>query len=350
MFNSILSDHGIERLIDEGVLGVEPRPETIQPASFDVRFGMTLVWDEQAQAEEARRHNKGSHVLDPESTAELARPFIEDDEIIIPPGSHVEVFPKERLSFDREVLFPWWDLRSTYGRLGLRPYHYFLDYSGRPYFSLRNMNPNTLRVPNGDRFAQLFFSFVKTPKDFAQYEGHPVLSVEDAKRIAEQVIEGDVEFYKNCVVFHAGDRMRRFKEVGEIFKGTEYEDDELYFTYTLDDPVRLRPGQCAVVSALERVRLSRNVGLLLLHQPPLSQPVSTFDIVLNRVNAGWVDPGYEGRVTLHPHDEFRGIAIERGKPVAFGLFFHFENPVGRAYGDARLNSQYQNSDGVGFRT
>ncbi|MBW3018858.1 hypothetical protein KY329_01570 [Candidatus Woesearchaeota archaeon] len=339
MLEPILSTEGIERLLELGLVRMTPKAEHIQPAGLDIRIGRTIVFDEEAQEKGVRYMNE-RHDIDEDAPITFGT-VVEEGDVLVPPNAHVEICPRG-LSVDSSVTVSF-DLRSSYGRLGFRPYRYVLEYyeDGRPYIAMRNNNPNPILLPENDRFAQAFF----THPSLSEHAGQPVLDETRARDIVKE-LGADVELNGPFVVIHAGDKARRFKrDLGIIEKAKAYSDDELYI---VDDtsPLRLDPGFCAIITSRERFHLSNKIGLLLCRRLPPS--VDMFiDDMLTRVNAGWVDPGYEGNVTLTPFDHSRPIQISSGQPIAWGLIYFFPNGCKNVYGEC--GNRYQGSDGIGFK-
>jgi deoxycytidine triphosphate deaminase len=348
MLQSILSTEGIEQLLELGLVKL-PEPRNIQPAGLDFRIGKAIVFDEEAQRKGARYWNKRKSqpgtfgkVID-EDVPDTFGTVIEDEDVLVPPNSHVEIFPKG-LHVDSSVTF-FFDLRSSYGRLGFRPYRYIPEYNegGSPYIAMRNNNPNPILFPKNDRFAQGFFEH----PSLMQHAGQPVLDENLARDIVKELGADNVELDGPFVVIHAGDKARRFKrDLRVIDKSNAYSDEELYIVEDISSPFTLDPSFCSVISSKERFSLSNKIGLLLCRSLPPSGDMN-IDIITTRVNAGWVDPGYEGKITMTPFDPVRPITICKGMPIAYGLMYFFPNGCKNVYGEC--GNRYQNSKGVGFK-
>ena len=120
------------------------------------------------------------------------------------------------------------------------------------------------------------------------------------------------------------------------------EADGLHITLAEEGVVHLHPGQFLLGSTAERVTLPADLGAQV-------QGKSSFARLglLVHCTAGWIDPGFDGKITL----EFvnlgaNPIFLRVGKPIAQILFHQTLTPSERPYGSHGLNSRYQGQDAV----
>lgn len=349
-----LSDRGIRRALHKGKIRFEPAPEDgqIQPASLDIRIGRMRVFDPLAQRCNAQIHNdKGLQRLveDPEEELVFTNyPDHRDIPIDIPPDSLFEVYLHETIQNKRGYDITA-DLRSGRGRWGFDLHSTFLEQGPwGTYLSVRNTNPNTIRLYGQSRFAQLFFH-PRKPRG----NGYAVQDHRQAARIADMISDGSLQTLGPFVLFQAGQHAFTFKKKrGGIDTKKKYAEGRLYHRHTLEQPFFLQTGKPHIIQLEPRINLPANIGIQLLHLVPYAHEPGHFGpdpamlwLEPHRANAGWVDPGYAGHITAHPYRRKTGTVIHRGDAIALGVLIKFAQPVARPYGSKHLNSHYQNSAG-----
>lgn len=120
------------------------------------------------------------------------------------------------------------------------------------------------------------------------------------------------------------------------------EADGLHLTLEADGVMDILPGHFLLGSTAERVTLPADLGAQV-------QGKSSFARLglLVHCTAGWIDPGFDGKITL----EFVNLGINPiplrvGKPIAQILFHQTLSPSERPYGSRGLNSRYQGQETV----
>ena len=208
--------------------------------------------------------------------------------------------------------------------------------------SVVNKNPNPLGFYGGDRFAQLFFE----PAD--KLSNIPCAQLLGEEGIRTLISEGllevspDVNIYNNQLVFTCSDTALSFKkELGTIDTREKYEDDVLYDKINLSEAYKFKEENLLVVKLEQYLKLSNQVGILL----ELSNSFNDNHLFNHKVGAGWVDPGYEGQVTIHDWTHFVNLLVE-GKAVMTGIVYYFPEPVGNSYGFDGLGSHYKNNGSI----
>ncbi|RJQ17310.1 hypothetical protein C4573_04630 [Candidatus Woesearchaeota archaeon] len=350
--NLLLHDAGLEEMIKRGKIKIVPKPGDVQrqPASLDIRIGMTRVYDAEAQAQTARHWNK-HHLAKPSVHFAKIFPDEKDIPIDIPPKSFTELFFHEQPYFESSRFDLGVDLRSSRGRLGLSLASQETEKGNRQYVSFWNMNPNTIRLYGQDPFTQLFFY----PKR-GYANGHIVQDPDEAKELVQGI--ADAQMYGAYIMFFVGDHVRKFREdIGIIDTREKYADEVLYRQFSAEEGCPVFAEDAVIMQLHPRVKLPPNLGIRILHCLPyaqisgLTKPSPEYFFLESHVaNAGWVDPGYEGFVTAHPIRRKFPAVYTKGDFIALGALYHYDTPVKRPYGSSTLNSHYQKSDGVGARS
>ena len=104
----------------------------------------------------------------------------------------------------------------------------------------------------------------------------------------------------------------------------------------------LQPGEFILGSTEEYVTIPRD----LVAQVDGKSSLGRLGIAIH-ITAGFVDPGFNGNVTLEIKNvSDKPLLLRWNMPIAQIVFFTLTSPVERGYGDEGLNSHYQNSEGV----
>jgi len=361
----ILSDRGIMAAAESGALQIKPLVEgNIQPATLDVCIGKAYVYGPEEMAKAVEDYSRNSfgtatsgnylEFLDRDPTTKYAKvyPDIKDEAIVIPPGAYAEVFLHESIGFDPSVYEVEADLRSSRGRLGLSlgATKLLEDERGK-YLSVHNLNPNPIVLYGQSKFAQIFFYPNREAGD-----GYLVTDPIEAKNLAESsVAEGKADMSGSYMVFGLGENVLKFrKNLGEIDTNNLPSKDRLYEEIKTDNGLKLGREECIIAQLTPKLKLGRDLGIHLLHSIPYRQRSQRFGINPgvaflegHSLNAGWVDPGYEGNVTAHPFMWRTDIELNKGCPIALGVLYKYSSGVQRGYGSEGLGSHYQGSSGEG---
>ncbi len=304
------------------------------------------------------------------------RPFEEDGSFILESGQQAYIYSLEQFFDIPDWLSMFLELRSSNGRRGLSSADDLvqnLSYEGRVKMSVINKNPNPLRFHEGDRFAQLFFevddnvSYIpntflgrayssvhkKVPLKYKHsfknlgINTGIVRNVHNSQIMNENGInylidKGLLEVSPGAViendhlVFTCSDTARSFKKnFGIVDTHEDYDDKDLYDMIDLSKPYRILKDDLLVVKLEEQLKLSSHVGILL----KFSHPSNDNNLFNHKVGAGWVDPGYEGQVTIHDWTWFMNI-LKKGNVVMSGYVYYFPESVGNSYGSPELGSHY----------
>lgn len=113
-------------------------------------------------------------------------------------------------------------------------------------------------------------------------------------------------------------------------------------TFTEDDAFVLLPGQFALGTTIERVRLSASIVGRLEGKSSLGRLGLTV-----HSTAGFFDPGFEGTATLEFFNMTNSpIRLIPGMKVCQMSFHRMTTPAERPYGSKGLGSKYQGQDGT----
>ena len=99
-------------------------------------------------------------------------------------------------------------------------------------------------------------------------------------------------------------------------KGDWYDE----FTF----PYLLKGREAVCVQLAEELEMPPNIGVKLMSGIPYRNGrEADFFLDNNIVNAGWVDPGYNGKVTAHPFRFFEPKLLQKGDVIALGVFYKY---------------------------
>lgn len=155
-------------------------------------------------------------------------------------------------------------------------------------------------------------------------------------------VSPEVVINNNHLVFTSSDTAHSFKkDFGVIDTRKKYSNDDLYDMIDLSRPYHILEDDLLVVKLKEQLKLSDHVGILL----ELSQSLNKNHIYNHKIGAGWVDPGYEGQVTIHDWSSIINI-LKEDDVVMTGTVIYFPEPVGNSYGSGGLGSHYDKNYGI----
>ncbi len=165
----------------------------------------------------------------------------------------------------------------------------------------------------------------------------------EIRRLAEALVEPfdparvqpasyDLTAYHEVLVPHRTPRSMDLRDV----------DPREHMTATsLRGGYELRPGGCLLASTAEIVRCPDDVAARVEGKSSLGRL-----FLAVHVTAGWIDPGWNGRITLEivNHGPW-AINLRAGMPIAQVNFTRMGSACTIPYGSAALGSHYQGHDG-----
>ena len=108
-----------------------------------------------------------------------------------------------------------------------------------------------------------------------------------------------------------------------------------------DRPFLLHPGQFALGSTLERVAIPNDVVARIEGKSSLAR----YGLLIHST-AGFVDPGWDGKLTLEfSNVGILGITLRAGMKIGHISFTHLTTPADNPYGSGALRSKYQGQNG-----
>lgn len=353
-------------LVNNNILKITPKPieKQFQPASLDWRIGAVEIFNEDTidknQLEYFSLLSKLYNAdISSEEFVNSIDDFVDscerdirlldkDESFIIEPGQQAMIYSLEQFEIPNWLSMSS-ELRSSNGRRGLSPVDGLiqnLSYDGRVQMSVVNKNPNPLRFYGGDRFAQLFFG---VENDFSYVSSNTGIvkdmhnsQIMDEDGIYDLINQGllevspDIVIKNNQLVFTSSDTAFSFKNnFGVIDTREKYSNDDLYDVVDISEPYKIFGNDLFVVKLKEQLKLSNQVGILL----ELSQSLNKNQLCNHMVGAGWVDPGYDGQVTIHDWSNHINM-LKEDDVVMTGTVIYFPKPVGNSYGSLSLESHY----------
>ena len=104
-----------------------------------------------------------------------------------------------------------------------------------------------------------------------------------------------------------------------------------------DEPFILHPGEFVLGNTLERIRLSDSIVARLEGKSSLGRIG-----LLIHSTAGFVDPGWDGHLTLELSNVSRlPLTLYKGMPIGQISFQYLSTPAENPYGSKELRSRYQ---------
>ena len=108
-----------------------------------------------------------------------------------------------------------------------------------------------------------------------------------------------------------------------------------------EKPFILHPGQFALGSTLERITISNDLVARIEGKSSLAR----YGLLIHST-AGFVDPGWDGKLTLEfSNVGMLGITLRCGMKIGHISFTQLSTPAEIPYGSAELGSKYQGQDG-----
>jgi dCTP deaminase len=143
----------------------------------------------------------------------------------------------------------------------------------------------------------------------------------------------------SSVDLHLGNRFRVFRNSRYPYIDVRIEQPDLTELVEIsgDDPFILHPGEFVLGSTLERVALPDDLVARLEGKSSLGRLG-----LLIHSTAGYVDPGWEGTLTLELSNVANlPITLYHGMRIGQISFQRLSSPVEIGYGDERLGSRYR---------
>ncbi len=143
----------------------------------------------------------------------------------------------------------------------------------------------------------------------------------------------------SSVDLHLDNRFRVFRNSRYPYIDVRDEQPELTELVEIggDEPFILHPGEFVLGSTLERVELPNDLVARLEGKSSLGRLG-----LLIHSTAGYVDPGWEGNLTLELSNVANlPITLYDGMKIGQISFQRLSSPVEVAYGDSRLGSRYR---------
>lgn len=163
-----------------------------------------------------------------------------------------------------------------------------------------------------------------------------------AGRIVVNPIDGD-DIQPASIDLHLDDRFLVFANTRQPYIDVREPLDELTEAVQIDgeQPFMLHPGEFALGSTREHIELPDDLVARLEGKSSLGRLG-----LLIHSTAGFVDPGWRGRLTLELSNVARlPIALYAGMKIGQISFLRLSTPAERLYGSPELGSKYQGQSG-----
>jgi len=356
----MLNDRGIKKALARGKIKIytEISDDQIQPGSLDARIGETYIFDNESMIAVNKEISKITSLkkldfdafmkLDAYESSRDKAKFYPDKEgipIIIPPHALAEIYFHEKISFDRIDFDLTYELRSSRGRLGLKPDSKYPKIDKSYFVEIRNANNDDIILYGQNKFANLFFN---VQRRLHLDKGRVITNPKRLKKLLPEFAEKNLITSEGYVMFEVGKVAKTFKP-GRVIDTAYPIDESFYDIHDLSKGYILNKDTPAIVQLAPDVSLPKNIGIMLTHRIPFHSNMQQYGFAIadyNQVNAGWVDQGYNGALTGHPVYFMMSRLLKEGKIFSFGVVYEFNTDSDRAYGDMSLKSHYQHSTGA----
>ena len=167
------------------------------------------------------------------------------------------------------------------------------------------------------------------------------------KSIREEIASGRIGIHPfstddvqpASVDLHLDDKVLVFRNSTAPFIDLRHDIPELNEMVVIDDdqPFILHPGEFVLGSTLERISLSDSIVARLEGKSSLGRIG-----LLIHSTAGFVDPGWDGHLTLELSNVSRlPLTLYKGMPIGQISFQYLSTPAENPYGSKELRSRYQ---------
>ena len=163
-------------------------------------------------------------------------------------------------------------------------------------------------------------------------DGKIIFDPEEVRAVAKDC---GVESVGPYLKLNSGNKVLKYKNIGEIDTRKKYSDEELFEKYDL--PYSLGACKQVIMQSKEVIKVPDDVGVRLLRRLPLSQKhfmtgpdPGAFYPLSCVVNSGWVDSGYKGKITMQPFASLECILGETN-PICLGIVYKYDKKVSKSY-------------------
>ena len=172
------------------------------------------------------------------------------------------------------------------------------------------------------------------------------------RTIKEQLAEGRIvvdpldpaDIQPSSIDLHLGDDFQVFRNSRYPYIDPSRQQDGLMerVTATSEEPFVLHPGEFVLGTTIERVALPVDIVARLEGKSSLGRLG-----LLIHSTAGYVDPGWDGQITLELSNVANlPIVLRPGMKIGQISFSLMTSPVDRPYGSEGLGSKYQHQTGA----
>ncbi len=323
---NVLSDRKIRSLVGKGRLVFDPMPDDIafQPASVDLRIGRVL-----GQKSCGSAIDLGEDLAEDDYLSEIG--FDEGGAVCLEPGNFyvIETLEKVKIPHDYRARF---QQRSSYGRIFLEAFafggagdDFSLAHHEEPVhvrYGMRAWLPAKIR--KGERACQLMM--IDDNADML----YPMCAIYDRKIVPHTG-------YELC-----GCGMHMLLHAGEIFtpKGSAMVEPGFNLDKYAERSAarKLERGKYCLVKTREMFSFAKDTAAVVEPCPCTAFP-EDYAMLHSVLDAGFVDPGYKGSLTLQVYSNFQDVDLT--KPLAVLQLYGVDGRVSRPYGSRPLGSRYQ---------
>jgi dCTP deaminase len=140
---------------------------------------------------------------------------------------------------------------------------------------------------------------------------------------------------------HLGDQFRTIDEHACAYVSLRHAEAPTILHEMGGRPFNLAPGRFALATTAETICLPDDVAARIEGK----SSVGRLGLLVHST-AGWIDPGFEGQVTLELVNAGPvPVGLCAGEPIGQVCLFRLEGPAARPYGHPGLGSRYQHQRG-----
>lgn len=169
-------------------------------------------------------------------------------------------------------------------------------------------------------------------RDLRRYTADGLIKVEPFDDTLVQPSSLDVRLGEGLRVLVGGE---------EPIDPTQRQDHSVPLSFQLGSVFILHPGDFVLAQTMERIHLPDEIAAKVEGKSSLGR----LGLLLH-ATAGFIDPGFEGTITLELSlTSPRALILRPGMKIGQLCFFQLSSPAMRPYGSTGLGSKYQGQDG-----
>jgi dCTP deaminase len=182
---------------------------------------------------------------------------------------------------------------------------------------------------------------ILSDRDIRYWMNKGEIGLQGYEDLEDQIQPASIDLHLGVGMIEYAKNSQLYPNWSNHIANTHYNKGEkCTITDLLDDAYDVYPGRFYLGTTQERIKLGNNIGARIEGKSSLGRK----GLVVH-CTAGWIDPGFEGEITLEIFSVMPCIQVLKpGDKIAQICFFKLSSEVERPYGPER-GSKYQNQRG-----